>query len=1654
MKTLLAFLAILLCCAQVQAQSNQTFQQKSYWASDYGTWQVKGQSANNYQFSPASVCTVSPPNTTASFQPFATNAPVLILDALPSNTEVVTPTSIVSNASYCGIIAQPVHTHYSFSLLSATGGLQEALNQISSSIPYAAQVVLDRNWYESLRGIPGASAAAVIAAAKGNTAAYLVDNTTAPNTFYTWSGTQYVQVAPPGGLPTGTGLVKVQSSAGELAIPGTDYALPNSNTTGTAGNLSGTPTLPNGTKATTQTTSPCDNTTNLATDQFVVSCAGTASFPNIAGIVYNTSPSASRNATGSDLASLLGYAAQGDLIVGGTSGAPVRLPANSSSGQGVLVSTAAASTVVPTTKTCAAQSGASTNTETCTWSTAIAPGETAFCYVWSSTNATTFALTDAGGNTYGNYGAVHSGSTTSEYTQTFYAPITSGSAATTTVTASSGNFLGIQCDSASNIKSSSPTDGQAVVDSVGSPITSPTITTTTAGDYIFCGTIAGFGVTLGPGSGFTGGASFGGNGLNQYSLQGTAGAIVPTMFASVGGAASMTCSAFKAGTTVTPAQTAWQQNATLGTFTLGNVIAPNTSVLPVPPTPSGGDDYPALQNAINASIANGLCKEVYIPPGNWHSSQGLVANAECVKLRGDPRATVINFTGTGFNGITVGDGAGDQAMPTGYTFGFRLVGPGKSNAGFAGLQINGLTQYEVDSVTSDGWDIGFDAVNNNYGSQWTNIRACFNNPCNVGLNLRTGSQSGSDLAFNNDWIAGNICGVSVSPGGGGYHFYGGQIGTANTTSYNDNSGSVCIGKDYLTGSTSGGAAEADFYGTSFEDTNYGWVFRGFEQASIEAHYTSMNPSNCSVPGIGVYKNTNFQVGKLALYDTALSGCYNNTGAAGSPLIQISGIQGNQNAAYQGANIIEEGTYTSGTIPTIGGSSTYVQSMFAQSGLQNLATIIGMAGVSIPGNTYTTPLTLINNNSGALETSNSTGCFTGGTCVTQTIPTNPLTTLGDLLYGGSGGAFARLAGNTNPTDAVLVSHAAASANTPTTKTCTNSDPSSSFVTCTWSAAPAAGETVACGLFNINPSTTFAVTDSASDAYHLVGSPHNLTTITGTTQHAWFTLGTSITTTTVSNSSGGSLTLNCNTFTQPATSTDGQCTVDSTSSTTIPCGTAITTTQNGDYLFCNADNATVGDAFSVGSGFTAGASFNVNHFAQYQVQATAGAITPTVVSSGASPAAMTCTAFKANQAAQAPFLEALPYLTAAEFSGATPAEKINACGAALIAAGGGTCDASTLGASTQTGGHATPQNIDVQITWGATGGNVPMTLILPNLFFWVGTMTDGTSCDVLQYADTTIKTNNPAAALPSNAVFASATTSSLGALFCLSGTNSSSGNYVYDQGFQINNGQFSGTGAVTADNAALYINGGSAAFDDVTTFDHVIIGDKLDTYAVYGTGLCCSTTFRSIQINAFNVGTPLYLQAVSPTAISGVNIVDSSIVHNGNGVPLISISDTFNHNSVVNINNLYSEVYAVSGGLIQIAGAGSVSVTNSTFKAYTASMNSPWIEVSNAINTFLSTSNLNGINGSGSWSSPSAIVDNFTSQTLLPSHITGVYNLPLGNLPITIYSAAGTAIPTCTSALNGQKQTVSDATSPTFLGTYTSGGTVTAPVVCNGSNWITY
>lgn len=216
MKKLLLWLATWLATLGAYAQTNQAFVQKQLYASDYGTWQIKSSAPNTYQWQPSSLCQFPVPGGIGNFNAVNTNAPIFINDALVANQEVVTPSFVILNSNLCEVALVTTHSHNSFSLQSGTGGLQEALNSVPPTVPYAVQVFLDRNWYTALQGIPGSNAASIIAAAKGSAASVLVDVTQAPEQFYKWNGTSYAALNPAGAsIPATGGILQTSGTAGQ-----------------------------------------------------------------------------------------------------------------------------------------------------------------------------------------------------------------------------------------------------------------------------------------------------------------------------------------------------------------------------------------------------------------------------------------------------------------------------------------------------------------------------------------------------------------------------------------------------------------------------------------------------------------------------------------------------------------------------------------------------------------------------------------------------------------------------------------------------------------------------------------------------------------------------------------------------------------------------------------------------------------------------------------------------------------------------------------------------------------------------------------------------------------------------------------------------------------------------------------------------------------------------------------------------------------------------------------------------------------------------------------------------------------------------------------------------------------------------------------------
>lgn len=985
--------------------------------------------------------------------------------------------------------------------------------------------------------------------------------------------------------------------------------------------------LPNGMTAFTQAFG--DTGLSVATDQFVTA---------------NSFPSPMTTA--------------GDIIVGGTSGVAARLAANASAGQAVLTSTSGAQG--PTTKTCAAQTGfpGTGNSTTCTLSISASAGESVFVGVYQVGSGSVFTVTDSAADTFASYGTVHHNSVANLDVQTFYssplaAPITS----VTVSVPSGGSYLAVMADTANNMAPSGITDGQAVADGASSPLSTPTITTTTNGDYLFCVAASDATSGLSAGAGFTQGSRLQPPiyvALTQYLVQGSAGPITPTVIGSIGVSATLQCSAFKPSPALVPI-TSWTQSPTLN-----NIQAPNTEVIPVGADPTGTtDSRAAIQSAITLAISQ--TKAVYIPAGHYLVScpgggaPALTFPSISARIHGaatpengyfgDNAGSYIQATGA-CTTLQVGPGTQTAQDPSGWVRDIGFTGNGipalGSPTGNACLQIDGIPGFVVDGVSCANQDVGYYLINNPYGAHFSNIRGCFSGSCNAGFYLPsagTSAGNGSDNTFENVWVNGAFCAMCITSGTGGIHVKGGQW-SVQAAATCDTCGSFVLGFDYLTQTTPNlGGVGIDLDGVSFENLNNSWAIRASVQTNIStSHINVFNYGGHT--DLGFYKNTSTGASQLSFRDTNFYGTYSNS-ISGCPMVSLAGVSAGFTALEENTTI-PSGTLCGTSIPN---SATYF-SLFDQSSQQAYATIISPKGVNLPGLGNSTPLLLSNDNTGHLQTS-----ANGGSTYTPLF-TNPLTTIGDIPYEGVSG-MTRLPANSTAAVEVLVSQAASGTPVPTTYTCgAAAGGSGNSQSCTWSTPPPIGNYVACGATNAN-AAAMTMTDSGGNTYSPIASLHTLWN-GGLTRTFYFgPLASSITTTTVNTSVGNFLALKCQSTTF-AVAFDAQCIGDVTTGTAIPCGSALTTGQNNEYVFC-AGLAASG-TLSAGSGFTLGSTdYGADSANQYKVQSTAGSFTPSITNSVSTNASMTCTAF--NSAGTAPpTLTNSPALSFANMSGAVNATSI--------------------------------------------------------------------------------------------------------------------------------------------------------------------------------------------------------------------------------------------------------------------------------------------------------------------------------------------------------------------------------------------------------------
>lgn len=207
----------------------------------FNLWSIQSQAANTYVFN--ANCYSYPrtngqlyPGSYFVFGPTANPYPVYIQDANPANSEIVTPTSTSNVQAACGFAASTANAHTSFTVLSGTGGLQDAVGTLGSTATPAVPwvVVLDRNFYTAVSGLPSGSVASIINALKGSVNVQIVDTTTAPFSYYVWNGSKYV---PEGGANTPPTLAVTGAGAGtgpaSTSITGSSRAGTVAFTTGT-----------------------------------------------------------------------------------------------------------------------------------------------------------------------------------------------------------------------------------------------------------------------------------------------------------------------------------------------------------------------------------------------------------------------------------------------------------------------------------------------------------------------------------------------------------------------------------------------------------------------------------------------------------------------------------------------------------------------------------------------------------------------------------------------------------------------------------------------------------------------------------------------------------------------------------------------------------------------------------------------------------------------------------------------------------------------------------------------------------------------------------------------------------------------------------------------------------------------------------------------------------------------------------------------------------------------------------------------------------------------------------------------------------------------------------------------------------------------------
>lgn len=131
----------------------------------------------------------------------------------------------------------------------------------------------------------------------------------------------------------------------------------------------------------------------------------------------------------------------------------------------------------------------------------------------------------------------------------------------------------------------------------------------------------------------------------------------------------------------------------------------------------------------------------------------------------------------------------------------------------------------------------------------------------------------------------------------------------------------------------------------------------------------------------------------------------------------------------------------------------------------------------------------------------------------------------------------------------------------------------------------------------------------------------------------------------------------------------------------------------------------------------------------------------------------------------------------FPGRDASVKINACKAALDAVGGGTCDARSLGGLTQTESE--------EIDWGTVRSQYQEILLLPPSGFWSWGFSDGRSCGIKQFSNSSILSGATGGAWSGLQLGAASSSTHMDSLYCTDPSAVRGISNVKAQGFYADN-----------------------------------------------------------------------------------------------------------------------------------------------------------------------------------------------------------------------------------------------------------------------------